>query len=81
MALVNCPECKKEVSDQSRSCPGCGYPIANDSEAQAHRTNNATSSPTIGEKLEAAGKGMQGCGCLLTIFITIPLILFLIFFL
>lgn len=27
MALINCPECKKEVSDQSVNCPNCGFPI------------------------------------------------------
>ena len=25
MALVQCPECGKEVSDQALSCPNCGY--------------------------------------------------------
>ena len=28
MALINCPECSKSVSDQSNSCPNCGFPIA-----------------------------------------------------
>lgn len=28
MALIKCPECGKEVSDKSISCPSCGYPIA-----------------------------------------------------
>lgn len=28
MALMNCPECGKQVSDFAVSCPGCGYPIA-----------------------------------------------------
>ncbi len=27
MALINCPECHKSVSDQARSCPNCGRPI------------------------------------------------------
>lgn len=27
MALVECPECKKEVSDQATACPHCGYPL------------------------------------------------------
>lgn len=27
MALINCPECGKEVSDKASSCPNCGYPI------------------------------------------------------
>ena len=27
MALINCPECGKEVSDKARSCIHCGYPL------------------------------------------------------
>ena len=27
MALISCPECKKQVSDKARSCPHCGCPI------------------------------------------------------
>jgi predicted amidophosphoribosyltransferase len=27
MALIECPECKKNVSDMASSCPDCGYPI------------------------------------------------------
>lgn len=27
MALVSCPECKKEVSDSAKSCPNCGFGI------------------------------------------------------
>lgn len=27
MALVNCPECGKQVSDQATNCPHCGYPL------------------------------------------------------
>jgi len=27
MALINCPECGKEISDQAASCPNCGTPI------------------------------------------------------
>lgn len=29
MALINCPECGKEISDQAVSCPNCGTPINN----------------------------------------------------
>ena len=28
MALIICPECGKQVSDQANACPGCGFPIA-----------------------------------------------------
>lgn len=27
MALINCPECGKEVSEQAKICPNCGYKI------------------------------------------------------
>ena len=26
MALLNCPECNKEISDKSEQCIGCGIP-------------------------------------------------------
>lgn len=29
MALINCPECKKQVSDKASACPNCGYPLGN----------------------------------------------------
>jgi len=28
VALIQCPECKLEVSDQAPACPQCGYPLA-----------------------------------------------------
>ena len=28
MALIKCPECGREVSVAAKSCPQCGYPIA-----------------------------------------------------
>lgn len=27
MALIPCPECKKEISDQAEACPNCGFPL------------------------------------------------------
>ncbi len=27
VSLISCPECGKEISDQSSVCPSCGYPI------------------------------------------------------
>lgn len=29
MAMIKCPECGKEISDQAASCPNCGTPIGN----------------------------------------------------
>jgi len=28
MALMNCPECGRQVSTEAASCPSCGYPVA-----------------------------------------------------
>ncbi len=28
MALIKCPECGKNISDVAKSCPKCGYPLA-----------------------------------------------------
>jgi uncharacterized membrane protein YdbT with pleckstrin-like domain len=28
MALINCPECGKQVSTSAKACPNCGYPVA-----------------------------------------------------
>jgi hypothetical protein len=28
MALMKCPECMRQVSNQAVNCPNCGYPLA-----------------------------------------------------
>lgn len=45
MALINCPECKKEVSDQAAACSHCGHPIA----TQKHDPTAATVPPKTTE--------------------------------
>lgn len=32
MALINCPECGKQISDKALSCPNCGFPIQTNSQ-------------------------------------------------
>ncbi|WP_034486782.1 zinc ribbon domain-containing protein [Butyrivibrio fibrisolvens] len=27
MALINCPDCNNQVSDEAKTCPHCGYPL------------------------------------------------------
>ena len=27
MALINCPECNKQISDKASACPDCGCPM------------------------------------------------------
>lgn len=33
MALIQCPECGKEISDKVKACPFCGYPMDEDAGA------------------------------------------------
>lgn len=43
MALINCGECGKEISDQAPSCPGCGAPLHPATVSQTVYTKPATS--------------------------------------
>ncbi|WP_300616849.1 hypothetical protein [Dokdonella sp.] len=49
MALIPCPECRKEVSDKAPSCPNCGCPFA------AHG-GGASQGSTAGEIARTGGK-------------------------
>ena len=42
MALVKCPECSRQVSDQATACPQCAYPIAGGATAGRVQTIEAT---------------------------------------
>jgi predicted amidophosphoribosyltransferase len=40
MALINCKECNKEISDQAQSCPHCGAPLqSNNKPTTVHNPN------------------------------------------
>lgn len=41
MALIDCPECGEEVSDQTESCPNCGYPVNSDKKKNKNTKENA----------------------------------------
>ena len=71
MALINCPECGKEISNQSDKCIHCGYPIHTNKPKQENQileTNN-TNCPFFSNK-DKADK-MQ----ILTFCIAIPLLI------
>lgn len=50
MALINCPECEKEISDKAVNCPHCGFPVTtnnqlegqNDIDVQMSENNTLT---------------------------------------
>lgn len=52
MALINCSECSKEISDKASSCPHCGAPVLINKTATEAKKQNAKAGP----KTEAAIK-------------------------
>lgn len=42
MALILCPECKREISDQAKTCPHCGFPIE-----ESFKLKSSNWSPTV----------------------------------
>lgn len=38
MALINCPECGREISEMAKSCPHCGCPIQKSTENKGSRS-------------------------------------------
>lgn len=39
MALIDCPDCGKAISDQAPACPNCGRPIAHQTSAPVQDVN------------------------------------------
>ncbi len=83
MALIECLECGKEISDKAESCPNCGAPTTAGYQAQAQAEVQATATAKLAKKesRKAAKKEKrkkkgryQGVGCL-----TIIIGLFLVF--
>lgn len=72
MALINCPECKKEVSDKALSCPNCGCPIV--TQELSTSTSNAIECPkchstqTVVQKRGVDAKVASDACCLSIIF-------------
>lgn len=69
MAIINCPECKNEISSQAINCPHCGFPIARNQEQTI-----------IVQKREGCFLQTLNVGCLLALaFIALMLISMLFF--
>ncbi len=47
MPLINCPECKREISDKAELCPQCGFRLNESSKA------NTTTIQKTSKKLKA----------------------------
>ena len=48
MALIDCPECSKKISNKANNCPYCGFPIEINKENQSA---NLSKNLSIGKKI------------------------------
>ncbi len=62
MALINCPECNKQISNKAVSCPHCGFPMRlnfNDNKTDHERDSyNVILQSAFGNKMNAI-KGVK----------------------
>ena len=63
MALIHCPECGKEISDQAPACIHCGYPLAQDAREGTYAVVLMSDVPKPEEVLETLQNraGMTCC--------------------
>lgn len=54
MALIECPECTREISDKAPSCPGCGYV----SQAGSASLPAVAKTASTGDQIAGAGLGV-----------------------
>jgi len=66
MALINCPECGKEVSDKATSCPNCGNPINSQNAIQEYLCCPKCNSTEIHSEHKGFSGGKALAGVLLT---------------
>lgn len=76
MPLIECPECRKGVSDKAAACPHCGHPIAGygyyDPTAAERAQRLLSDQPTDGDVVEKKGnRGCSGVGVLMLIGIVV----------
>lgn len=63
MALMNCPECGKEISDKAEFCPSCGYVLVKSELPKIRKSELGAA-----EKKPSLGKAYIFCGICVIIF-------------
>jgi hypothetical protein len=66
MALVECPDCSKQVSSNAPACPNCGAPIAGALAESPPATPSAPEVQTV-EQTSKKYKGQQALGCVVAL--------------
>ena len=60
MALIQCPECNKEISDKVKSCPQCGYPLVEETKPISPQPS-IKQTPPISTPPQVPKKKKRGC--------------------
>ena len=78
MALINCPECGKQISDQAKNCPDCGYPIYSEVIIIDERNDKKSTAPptVVVERKEGCFLQTLNIGCIVILVIIVLLFLF-----
>ncbi len=81
MALIKCPECKKEVSNTIETCIHCGFKLTNTNVTiiQNNQSNNEKINTSIKNKKsseEEEPSGCAGCGCIIFIILILVALFF-----
>ena len=63
MALINCPNCNKEISNKAKFCVGCGYQLINDID-----TVKTMNCPECGVVADGMTDACSNCGYPLNLF-------------
>jgi hypothetical protein len=73
MALIKCPECNSDISDQAPACPKCGFPIKN-ADIQDASDNSTTSNKILKPKKKSRLKPLLLILiCLVIVYYSLPL--------
>ena len=68
---INCPECNKEISNGTKSCPHCGYPLVKSEQEKS------TTTQTIQKKPDPKKRKKTGFGTAFLILLILPFFFFL----
>lgn len=63
MHKIICEECKKEIDDNNKQCPNCGYKNKLNIDLYLKEQNNNNICPKCGEKLKKQDSFCTKCGC------------------
>lgn len=69
MALINCPECSKSISDQSTACPSCGFPTARVVPPPLPQADSDNNDSLAGNRQRQKNSGCSGATIFLLIII------------